>query len=324
MQIIKKNIKKYKEILNLIKKYDTIVVYRHQSPDFDAAGTQNGLVTWLKDSFPNKKVYSLGKNFIDFVPQLYPANDEVDVTTLQKFLTIVCDTGNTPRIDGDTYKLGDKIVKFDHHPDVDQYADVSIVNDELASCAELVLDFVTYFKKKYPLSLLAAKYFYSGIVGDSGRFMFGSTSSHTFEAAVECIKTGLNFSRDVYRPMYEKTVNDLNVQKYLLNNYKVSEHGVAYYALSDEQLKEIGIRCEQAKIHMSMFSNIKGIEIWVAVAENVEEGEWRVSIRSKGIAINGIAAKYGGGGHDQASGAKLKSIEELDSLIKDLDDLLIK
>ena len=59
-------------------------------------------------------------------------------------------------------------------------------------------------------------------------------------------------------------------------------------------------------------------------AENVEEGEWRVSIRSKGIAINGIAAKYGGGGHDQASGAKLKSIEELDSLIKDLDDLLIK
>ena len=75
---------------------------------------------------------------------------------------------------------------------------------------------------------------------------------------------------------------------------------------------------------MSMFSNIKGIEIWVAVAENVEEGEWRVSIRSKGIAINGIAAKYGGGGHDQASGAKLKSIEELDSLIRDLDDLLIK
>ena len=74
---------------------------------------------------------------------------------------------------------------------------------------------------------------------------------------------------------------------------------------------------------MSLFSNIKGIGIWVSVSEDAKENEYRVSIRSKGVKINGIAAKYGGGGHDQASGAKLTCIEELDSLIKDLDDLLI-
>ena len=251
MNCIKENIKKYKEILNLIKKYDTIVVYRHTFPDFDASGTQNGLVTWLKDSFPTKKIYSVGKDFIDFVPQLFPKNDVVDVSSLGTHLSIVCDTGNTARIDGETYNLGEKIVKFDHHPDVEQYANVSIVNDELASCAELVLDFISYFGKKYPLSKLAAKYFYAGIVGDSGRFMFGSTNIHTFEAAMECLKTGLNFNRDVYRPMYEKQISDLEIQKYLLNNYKVSEKGVAYYALNDDELKKLGIRVEQAKIHDS-------------------------------------------------------------------------
>ena len=94
------------------------------------------------------------------------------------------------------------------------------------------------------------------------------------------------------------------------------------YALNDAELKKLGIRVEQAKIHMSLFSNIKGIEIWVSAAEDVLNNEYRVSIRSKGIAINGVAAKYGGGGHDQASGAKLSSIEELDSLIKDLDELI--
>ena len=56
MEIIKKNIKLYKEVLKKIKQYSTIVVYRHTCPDFDASGTQNGLVTWLKDSFPNKKI----------------------------------------------------------------------------------------------------------------------------------------------------------------------------------------------------------------------------------------------------------------------------
>ena len=44
MQYIKQNKKSYKEILKLIKQFNTIVVYRHEMPDFDASGTQNGLV----------------------------------------------------------------------------------------------------------------------------------------------------------------------------------------------------------------------------------------------------------------------------------------
>ena len=66
MDYIKENASLYKKVLKLIKKYNTIVVYRHEMPDFDASGTQNGLVTWLKDSFPNKKIYAQGKDFYDF------------------------------------------------------------------------------------------------------------------------------------------------------------------------------------------------------------------------------------------------------------------
>ena len=64
MNYIKENASLYKKVLKLIKKYNTIVVYRHEMPDFDASGTQNGLVTWLKDSFPNKKIYAQGKDFM--------------------------------------------------------------------------------------------------------------------------------------------------------------------------------------------------------------------------------------------------------------------
>ena len=68
--MIKEYKKIYKEILKKIEEYQTIVVYRHQSPDFDASGTQNGLATWLKDSFPNKEIITLGKDFYDFTPIL--------------------------------------------------------------------------------------------------------------------------------------------------------------------------------------------------------------------------------------------------------------
>ena len=254
--LLKKNIKMYKKILKEILAYDTIVVYRHVSPDFDASGTQNGLLTWLKESFPRKTIYAAGRDFLDFTPSLYPHIEDLDASKLENFLAIVVDTGNTERIDGDSYKKAASIVKFDHHPDVEKYASLSVVNDELASCAELVLDFVNYFKKKYPLSMLACKYFYSGIVGDSGRFLYSSTSGHTFDAAKICLDSGLNINRDVYLKMYEKDVKDLEVQKFLLNNYKVSEKGVAYYVMTDKELKELGLRTEQAKINIHMFSNI--------------------------------------------------------------------
>ena len=63
--------KLYKQVLKQIKKYDTIVVLRHEVPDFDASGSQFGLVTWIKDNFPNKKVYALGKAHKYFSPSLY-------------------------------------------------------------------------------------------------------------------------------------------------------------------------------------------------------------------------------------------------------------
>ena len=88
MEIIKENILYYDEILKLIEKYDTIVIYRHELPDFDASGTQHGLASWLRDSFPNKIIYTVGKDFEDFTPSLFPKNDDIDVTTSISSLNI--------------------------------------------------------------------------------------------------------------------------------------------------------------------------------------------------------------------------------------------
>ena len=48
----------------------------------------------------------------------------------------------------------------------------------------------------------------------------------------------------------------------------------------------------------------------------------QVSIRSRDITINQVAAKYNGGGHALASGAKLEKIELLPDLINDLKELI--
>lgn len=215
-ELIKKNKKSYKQVLSMIKKYDKIVIFRHEMPDYDALGTQMGLATWLKENFKEKEIHVTGQNHVCFTPRLYPYMEEMEDAWFDnnEFLAIVVDTGNTARISDKRYQKAKNIIKIDHHPNKEPYGDIVIVNDELASCAELVANMLVYFNKK--LSKEAAHYFYSGIAGDSGRFLYNSTSAHTFAIAQILIETGFNLSKDVYQKMYQKNIDDLKVTAYVL------------------------------------------------------------------------------------------------------------
>lgn len=323
-ELIKKNKKSYKQVLSMIKKYDKIVIFRHEMPDYDALGTQMGLATWLKENFKEKEIHVTGQNHVCFTPRLYPYMEEMEDAWFDnnEFLAIVVDTGNTSRISDKRYQKAKNIIKIDHHPNKEPYGDIVIVNDELASCAELVANMLVYFNKK--LSKEAAHYFYSGIAGDSGRFLYNSTSAHTFAIAQILIETGFNLSKDVYQKMYQKNIDDLKVTAYVLNDFKVSKGGVAYYVLPSDIQEKLKITTERGKENVNLFANIEGINAWCSITEDPKEGLWRVSIRSKETPINGVAQMFEGGGHDQASGCKLHDIKDLPKLIAELDKLFIK
>ena len=323
-ELIKKNKKSYKQVLSMIKKYDKIVIFRHEMPDYDALGTQMGLATWLKENFKEKEIHVTGQNHVCFTPRLYPYMEGMEDAWFDnnEFLAIVVDTGNTARISDKRYQKAKNIIKIDHHPNKEPYGDIVIVNDELASCAELVANMLVYFNKK--LSKEAAHYFYSGIAGDSGRFLYNSTSAHTFAIAQILIETGFNLSKDVYQKMYQKNIDDLKVTAYVLNDFKVSKGGVAYYVLPSDIQEKLKITTERGKENVNLFANIEGINAWCSITEDPKEGLWRVSIRSKETPINGVAQMFEGGGHDQASGCKLHDIKDLPKLIEELDKLFIK
>ena len=123
--------------------------------------------------------------------------------------------------------------------------------------------------------------------------------------------------------MYEKNIDDLEITKFILNNYKISEHGVAYYVLTQKDLDFLKMSSERGKENVNLFSNIKGINIWCSITEDITEPCFRISIRSRNYVINGVATKFGGGGHAQAAGAQIKDLTELDTFIKALDEVVI-
>lgn len=312
----------YKHLFKSIKKYDRIVVFRHIKPDFDAMGTQMGVFTFLKDNFPDKEIHFVGDNHVTFTPRLFPETEKLSESFFSSpFLAIVVDVGDHERIADPRYAKAETVIKIDHHPAKKDIGPHPILDIDAASASEIAVDALLHFKGTH-LSKEAARYFYIALVGDSGRFQYSSTSAHTFAIAQALIATGIDIS-EIYQAMYEKTLADLEIQRYVLSNFKVSDKGIAYYVLDVATMQKLGMTSERGKENVNLFANIKGINAWCSISEdpNPKDYCWRVSIRSKKADISGVASHWGGGGHAQASGAKIVDIADLDKFIDELGNL---
>jgi len=314
--------KDYSRVLSAIKRYDNIVIFRHIMPDFDALGTQYGLATWIKDNFPNKTVKVVGDNHVTFTPRLFPEMETLTDEFLRKpFLAIIVDVSNKTRIADPRFKKAKFKIRLDHHPLQEEWGNITIDDTTMAAASELVASMLLSFKG-YVMSELAASYFYIGLVGDSGRFQYSSTSTHTFAIAEELLKCNINISK-IYQKMYVKKLDDLAVTAYILNHFEVTPHGVAYYTLDIETQNKFNITVERGKENVNLFSNIEGINAWCSITQDASPKEpcWRISIRSKEKPINGVATMFSGGGHAQASGAKIKDLSELPHFLEEMDKL---
>ncbi|USK54037.1 bifunctional oligoribonuclease/PAP phosphatase NrnA [Cytobacillus solani] len=304
------------KILEVIKQYETIIIHRHVRPDPDAYGSQGGLAEILKASFPEKNIFTVGKEeeTLNFLRRL----DEISDETYKGALVIVCDTANAERICDTRYHLGDKLIKIDHHPNVDAYGDMMWVDTDASSVSEMIYEFYLAGKANgLKMSDEAARLLFAGIVGDTGRFLFPSTSEKTFTYAGELIH--YNFSRtELFDKMYELSPNVVKLNGYVLQNFVMKQNGAAAMVLRKELLEEFQVKASEASLLVGALGNIAGIKAWVFFIE--EEDQIRVRLRSKGPIINDIARNYNGGGHPLAAGASIYSWDNMDAVIKELEE----
>src|SRR5699024_5632791 len=163
----------------------------------------------------------------------------------------------------------------------------------------------------------AAKFIYAGIVGDTGRFLYPSTTTRTFNYASELVS--YNFDRtELYDGMYNVKQHIARLRGYVLSNFNVSESGFTSIKLTEERLQEYGVTALESGQLVGVLGDIQGIKVWAFFVEE-NPGLIRVRLRSKGPIINEIASRYGGGGHPLASGATVYSWEEADRLMAELD-----
>lgn len=306
----------YKNVINLIEKYDRIIIHRHTNPDGDAYGSQMGLKNLIEINYPEKEVYVVGdENMFNFLGSM----DVIDDSKYEGALAIVLDVCVTYLISDDRYKLADEVLVIDHHLNQPNFECISIVDSTHIACAELVARI--FYAHNFAFNKAAAEAFLTGIVTDSGRFLYPNTTPETLEIAAYLMKQGAKLTW-IYDKLYTEELNFKKLKGYFINNFKTTDSGIAYMVNEKNVKDEFNVTTfTVSRAMVNQMSGIRDIDVWVNFTEE-DSGNVLVELRSKEKSIVHIARKYGGGGHALACGCSLSSLNEVNEVLNDLNEFL--
>lgn len=296
MIISNENIEKLK---NLIDGANTIGVVSHVNPDGDNLGSSLGFARALRNYGKDTEVvgHDTIDNYLKFLPDLefYEKNykDSYD-------LLLILDASEIDRI-GDAQPLASnskKTAVIDHHLGGKITSDLNIIHPEAPATCQLIYEIIQ--RIGMPLDEKTANLLFTGIVTDTGRFMYYDTNRETFEIAGKLLDAGAD-KENIYSALYQnKHIDVLKFETDLIANAEFMGDRVFAIA-SIDKVDEYGVQMGDSEHIVNILRDLEGISISMLVKE-YGNGEYKVSMRSKGIDISKTARENGGGGHANASG----------------------
>ena len=238
----------YKKIFKEIKKYDTIVIARHIGPDPDALSSQIALRDSIKLTFPEKKVYAVGTGSakFSFIGHLDKMEDVDDA------LLITCDTPDLKRVDIPDISKFKHRIKIDHHPFVEKYCDLELIEDFASSACEVIMRLILNTNLKCNKSI--AEVLFIGLVSDSNRFLFDSCSSETFSLVSKYLATYKFDISSLYEKLYLRPLSEVRFHGYI--EQKINESGISHAEIEVEFDRELMIMDKKNSITQSLVRHI--------------------------------------------------------------------
>ena len=306
-----------KYFLEKIKEYKNIVIFRHTRPDLDALGSQIGLKHIIKTNFEHKNVYVVGDmNNFNFLGNM----DEIDDDLIKDSLAIIVDVADQRLVSDDRYKIAKERIVIDHHKN-DCSVEVShkIVDTTAAAATQIVTKFA--LSNNLTISCEAATALYSGMITDSGRFLYSLTPD-LFNMASLLIENGADY-KFVYKNLYSESLYRRQMKAYFTLKVKVNKYGFGYLINKKDVYKKFDVDTFTISRGMvGVMSDTNEIKIWANFTYDRNSDNILCEFRSKEIPIVDIAKKYGGGGHLLACGCTIDNENIIKDIIRDFNNLL--
>ncbi len=323
--MIEIEIEKIKELRTLLEQSQRLVLLPHTSPDGDALGATGALADVLQSLAPEKEIaivspdpvedylswLPLGENFISFQDQKERALQLVGEADLILHLDHnQVKRVRYPELIEAIYKNKEaKRVLIDHHELPDKDFDLSLSYPELSSTCELTFMIIKALEWDKPfVSSKAATLLLSGIVTDTGRFMYACFYPEIFQHFSELLALGANYPMIVDRLSYHNKEAQLRLQGYMLDEKMelYPELGAAVLTLSQEEMQARGLSKGDTEGLVNLPLTIEGINTCCFIRE--DKSQVKLSFRSIGdFPVNKLAMKaFGGGGHINAAGGEFQ------------------
>ncbi len=219
---------------------------------------------------------------------------------------LALDCGDTTRLVGyDTYFTQARCtLAIDHHQTNTHYAAANYVVPQAAATCELVYDLITL--SGTPVTRAMAEGLYTGIVTDTGGFMYPSTSPHTMTVAAELMKTGIAFDKLYYQLIHQKSLDTVTLQSIAVGHLKCIQEGVYFTTITGDEINRVGATKQALDGVVSYLKNISGTQM-IALLYPLHKGSgYKLSTRSnEPYDVAMFCQQFGGGGHMRAAGASL-------------------
>ena len=318
---MKKNAQKT-EILQAIRQAETFAVISHVRPDGDTLGANFGLTRALR---------ALGKTVSQFcedpLPQKFSYLPDFETFGKHQSETFDCviavDCGDLQRLGeyGSLMKQARKTINLDHHISNDYYAKLNYV-EYYASTCQLILEFCKDLGVELDEGL--ATCLYTGLSTDTGNFMHSNTTEQEFRAAAELcrhIRDLGTLNTILYKEMPKARFELL--RKALSSVRFFADNRLAILTVRLSDLQETGAEDSYTEGFVDYAINIAGVQVGIAILES-KKNQFKISFRSKTSNVCKLAERFGGGGHEHASGCRICRYYEdaVDVLVRETEILL--
>ena len=285
-----------------------VLVSTHVHPDPDAIGSVLAVREMLLQLGAVPHVI-----LNDPVPvrcRMLPGAEEVSVypgaAVAEKFrVAVIVDSGSLSRI-GDVEALldpGAVIINVDHHLSNDRFGAVNVVDLESAATGELL--FLLGRELDLTLTRALANNLFAGILTDTGRFRYPSTTARTLHIAAELIAAGAEITRLTDGLYYDIPAADVLALGGIYATLELFAGGLIATLFC--RLQHL---VEDPDTVVDTALSIRGVQVAALLSETTE-GKIRVSLRSKQyVNVSAIAAGFGGGGHEKAAGYRMRGTLE--------------
>jgi bifunctional oligoribonuclease and PAP phosphatase NrnA len=305
----------FNRLKNILLENNSFLITTHVNPDADAIGSEIALYNILRENgkqirivnhsmTPYNLVFLDKENVIEHFSEenhksiFHEADVIVSVDFNRANRTVSMEKGLS-----DSNKIK---VCIDHHQEPENIFDYTYVDTGYSATGQIIYDLIkqtNIVKLTYDI----AEPIYAAIMTDTGSFRFERTTPGIHKVAAELLEAGVNPGK-VYDQIYDQSkFSKIKLFGIAVNSMQLygEDNEVSYMRLVRKDFENTKALESDTDGFVNISLSIENVKVGILFLE-LKEG-FKVSFRSKGIIpVNKLAAEFGGGGHINAAGLRIR------------------